>query len=68
MKAYIKIKKKISRKKKENKKKVYILGQKENSEDMNENMKLVWKEVNNAKGVELQQNKGWKWEAGTGRG
>ena len=47
---------------------MYILGQKETSEDMNENMKLVWKEVNNAKGVELQQNKGWKWEAGTGRG
>ena len=40
------------------------------NEDVNRNRKLFRKEVSYAKGgkVELQQNKGWKWEAGTGGG
>ena len=32
------------------------------------NRKMFWKEVSNAKGEELHQNKGWKWEVGTRRG
>ena len=38
------------------------------NEDVSGNRKLFWKEVKNAKGVELQQDKGWKWEVGTGKG
>ena len=38
------------------------------NEDVNGNRKLFWKEVCNAKGGEMQQSKGWKWEAGTGGG
>ena len=37
------------------------------NEDVNGNMKLFWKELSNVKrreDGELQQNKGWKWEAG----
>ena len=30
------------------------------NEDVSENRKLFWKGMNNAKGGELQQNKGWK--------
>ena len=39
------------------------------NEKVNGNRKLFWKETSNVKGgkVELQQNKGWKWELGTGR-
>ena len=33
------------------------------NEDVNGNRKLFWKEVSNAKVGELQQSKGWKWEA-----
>ena len=35
------------------------------NEDMNGNKKLFWKELSKMKGGELQQNKGWKWEAST---
>ena len=38
------------------------------NEDVNVNRKLFWIEVSNRKGGESQQNKGWKWEAGTGGG
>ena len=37
------------------------------NQDVNGNRKLFWKEVSEANG-ELQQNKGWNWEVGTGRG
>ena len=38
-----------------------------NNKGVNENRKLFWKGVINAKGGELQQNRGWKWEVGTRR-
>ena len=38
------------------------------NEDVNGNGILFWKEVSNAKGGDLLQNKGSKWEAGTGVG
>ena len=38
------------------------------NEDVNGNRKLFWKEVSNAKGGQLQQSKGWKWDAGTREG
>ena len=36
------------------------------NEDVNGNRKLFWNEMSNVKGGELQQNKGGKWEVGTG--
>ena len=38
------------------------------NEDVNGKRKLFWKEMSNAKGGELQQNKGWKWKVSTRRG
>ena len=54
----------------QSKKKVNEQFERKKNEDVNGNRKLFWKEVNNAKGgkVELLQNKGWKWEVGTGGG
>ena len=38
------------------------------NENVNGNRRLFLKEVSNGKGGELQQNKGWKLEFGTGGG
>ena len=37
------------------------------NQDVNGNRKLFSKGVSRAKGGEFQQNKGWKWEVGSGR-
>ena len=40
------------------------------NQDVDRNRKLFLKDVSKANRgkVELQQNKGWKWESGTGKG
>ena len=52
----------------QNKKKVNEHFGRKMKEDVNGNRKLIWKVVSNAKGGELQQSKGWKWEVGRGGG
>ena len=65
MEEYREEKRKVRRGVYQSKKKVNEHFGREMNEDVNGNRKLFWKEVSNVKGGELQQSKGWKWEAGT---
>ena len=68
MEAYREEKKKVKTCIYQSKKKVNKQFGRKMNEDVNGNRKLFWKEVSNVKGGKLQQNNGWKWEVGTGRG
>ena len=70
MEVYIEEKRKVKRCIYHSKKKVNEQYGRKVNEDVNGNIKLFWKEVDNEKeeGEELQQNKGWKWEVSTGEG